>query len=133
MRDRRRDAGSDQHARLPDDPRQYLPGGAPRAVATPGLLAYFADHADGRRAAEALREAGFEVSVERLQPQPVDSAHLGQPRFPRVGLEDHGAAGLPVDPQSQLTTVVATSARGRRRRRAEGILRRFGATLGAPP
>ena len=121
---------ADLDARVPADPRSYLPGGPPREVREPGLLAYFANPAGAAAAAKILRQAGFSVSVERLQPQPTDRADLRQPPEPRVGLEDHTEAGMPLDPLSQTTTLVATSATGHRREQALDIVRRCGGDLG---
>ena len=120
----------DLAAPLPTDPRGYLPGGPPREVREPGLLAYFANPGDAAAAAESLRQAGFAVSLERLQPQLTDRADLRQAPEPRVGLEDHLEAGMPVHPLAQTTTLVATSTAGHRRQQALEIVRRYGGDLG---
>ncbi len=112
---------------VPDDPREYLPGGDAYAIDQPGVLAYFADHQKALAAGKACDDAGLgPVSIQRFHPQSLDRARLDQEPQWRLDIENHVDAGLPLDPKTQATTVVAVAARDDAARRALRILREHG-------
>jgi hypothetical protein len=117
----------EQHPGVPGDPRTYLPGGDPYAVDQPGVLAYFPDRRAAEEAARALRQAGLgPVAVDTVRAQPVDRGDVRQRPQRRVLVEDELGGGLPADPWSQTTTVVAVAVRGEDAARARALLRERG-------
>lgn len=112
---------------VPDDPRAYLPGGDPHAVLQPGVLAYFAERGRAEQAGRALESAGLgPVSIERFHPQPMDRARLDQAPSFRLDIENHVDNGLPLDKQTQTSTLVAVAAQGEAAQQALHILRAHG-------
>ena len=117
-------------ADVPSHPPVFLPGGDPHGVEAPGVLAYFADRAAAEDAARALRAAGLgPARIEDRMPQPVDRASLGQNPYPRLDLEDRLGTGLPIDPRTHHTTLVAVAAAGEDDASALRILRARGSSV----
>lgn len=112
---------------VPDDPRAYLPGGESRQVRQAAVLAYFADRGAAEAAAADLRDAGLgPVSLDTVRPQPMDRANLNEQPYPRLDLQNTVDAGLPLNRNTQHTTLVAVGAAGKAAERARAILHHHG-------